>query len=479
MKSRTRYLIFFIFFVIFFVSSVILLKYATGYHYNFKKNTWQKTGVLILESNLKDVDIFLNGELQKEKIPTKIVNLFPGDYLVKLQKANYFDWQKRLTINSNLTTFAKDIIFFKKDQSPVLLLDQNIEYFKLFLNKKKMLFFTKNKTKFDLWLFDFRTKEKEFLNSFSFVKINNISLSPSEQNVLIEGNDNLGKMSYLILNLEKPEEIVFLNEFASNIQNIKWDLKSDKILYGIVETKDKSILVQINLKNKKIVSMLSEMTNILDYYLEKKFIYYLINSENKNVFLKKISKNNSNSLKEVDKKNIQLPYSFYYFINSPANIITLLDKKNQLLYLISFQLKTQETQKIILEAKDAVWSKDQKKILYYNDLELWICYLNQEKLKESYHELLGRWSQKISKAIWHPQENYVIFTLLNSTKQYLTELIPFNLIKAIEIDGRDQRNITQILEFDLLSKGQDLFFSFKEKILYFIKDKKLYKMKIY
>lgn len=126
-------------------------------------------------------------------------------------------------------------------------------------------------------------------------------------------------------------------------------------------------------------------------------------------------------------------------------------------YLISLQSKTQpKIQKIILEAKDVSWSKDGKKILYYNDFELWICFLNQEKLKESSYELLGRWSQEISKAIWHPQENYFIFSSDDS-------------IKAIEIDGRDQRNIVKLLESKEI---KDLFFSSKDKILYFIKEKK-------
>ncbi|MBI4652930.1 PEGA domain-containing protein [Candidatus Kuenenbacteria bacterium] len=505
MKLGTRYIILFIFFTTFLISSVILLKYASGYRYNFKKNIWQKTGVLILESNPKGADIFLNGELQKEKTPAKIMNLFPGNYSVKLQKSNSFDWQKKLTINPNLTTFTKDIILFKKNSTPALSLDQDIEYFKLFSNEKKIIYFIKDKTKLDLWFFNFETKEEKFLNSFAFTKINNFSFSPSEKNVLVEGNDNLGKTNYLILNLEKPEEIVFLNEFAPNIQNIKWDLKSDKILYGTTKIKNESALIQINLKDKKTIPIILSTTDILDYYFDKKFIYYLtLNLENKNVDLKsinlktnlesktiyelhiplvhhsldkKISENDFNSLIEIEKKITQLPLSSYFFISSsPTGILTILDKKNQLLYLISPQFKIQpETQKIILEAKDATWSKDQKKMLYYNDLELWICYLNQEKLKESYHELLGRWSQKISKAIWHPQENYII--------------ISSDSIKAIEIDGRDQRNVTQLLESipsafvktmaDKPTGEKNLFFSSKNKILYFIKDKKLYEMKIY
>ncbi len=466
MRLKTRYIILFIFCAIFLISATILLKYAAGYQYNFKKNIWQKTGILVLESIPKNADIFLNGKLQKQKTPTKIMNLFPGDYLVKLQKLNSFEWQKNLIISPNLTTFAQNIILFKKNQSPALLLNKNIGYFKLFSDNKRMLYLTLNKAFFEFWIFDFETKKEKFLNSIpltQLTKINNFSFDATEKKFLIEGNNNLREINYLILNVEKPKEIIFLNEFALGFQNIKWHQKNDKILYGITKIKNQSILAQINLKDKKIISIISETTDILDYYFDKEFIYYLtltLNLENKNVFLKRMNKNNSNASVKIGQEIARLPFAFYSFKFSPVNTLTILDEKNQLLYLISIQ---PEIQKIILEAKDALWSKDQKKLLYYNDLELWICYLNQEKLKESYHELLGRWSQKISKAIWHSQENYSIFASLDS-------------IKAIEIDNRNQKNITQLLKSE---KIEDIFFSSKNKILYFIKEKKLYEMEIY
>lgn len=490
MKLRNHYIILFVFFVVFFISATILLKYSAGYRYNFKKNIWQKTGILILESNPKDASIFLNNELQKEKTPAKIMNLFPGDYLIKLQKSNFFDWQKKLTFNPNLTTFAQNIILFKKDQNPALLLNKDIEYLKLFPNGEKIIFAVKNKTRFDLYVFDLETKKEKFLAYFlptQLTKINNISFDSFEKKILIEGVDDLKKINFYILNLEQPEknvslaEFILLNnfvtinnlelltndvnlteftEFIQNIQNIKWHPENNKILYGIAKIKNKSSLIQINLNDKKIIRILLETSDILDYYFDKKFIYYLtLNPKNKNIYLKKINVFISNPSLTI----AQLPSSSYSFLFSPADILTVLDKENQMLYLISFSNIQSETQKIILEAKDAVWAKDQKKLLYYNDLELWICHLNQEKLKESYQELLGRWSGKISKAVWHPQENYFIFNSDDS-------------IKSIEIDGRDQRNVVALLKSE---KIENLFFSTKDKILYFVKDKKLYEIEIY
>ncbi|MFH1838506.1 MAG: PEGA domain-containing protein [Candidatus Kuenenbacteria bacterium] len=501
MKLITRYIILFIFFVIFIISATILLKYASGYRYDFKKNIWQKTGILVLKSNPKDASIFLNGELQKEKTPTKIMNLFPGDYLIKLQKTGFSDWQKKITINPNSTTFAQNIILFKKDQIPILLSDKNIEFFKLSPNEKEIIYSTKNKMGLDLWLYNFNTKEEKKLNhlsSMQIIKINNLSFSSSEKKILIEGNNDLEKTNYLILNLEKPKEIISLNLFAPNIQNIKWHFENDKILYGITKINNASSLIQINLKDKKIIPIISKTTNILDYYFDKKFIYYLTLNSKNNVSLKKIDKNNFSLISE---EITQLPFSSYSFVFSPKDILTILDKKNQLLYLISFHSEYQfKTQKIILDAKDVSWSKNGEKILYYNDFELWICYLNSEKLKESSYELLGRWTQKISKAIWHPQENYIIFTLLNkdadkvnnnksvaiddskmpTNNTYLTGFVSDDSINAIEIDSRDQKNIAPLLKSE---KIKDLFFSSKDKILYFIKEEKeenkLYEMEIY
>lgn len=463
MKLRTRYVIIFIFFVIFFVSATVLLKYAVGYRYNFKKNSWQKTGVLVIESVPKNASIFLNGELQEEKTPAKIMNLFPGDYSVKLQKTNFYDWEKNITIDPNLTTFVQNVALFKKNQTPVLLSDKIIEFSKLFPNKKEMIFFVKSKTGFNLWLFNFDAKEEKFLASFSLnqlTQINNIFFNDSEKKILIEGNNILGKINYLVLNIEKPKEIIVLNELIPNIQKVKWHIQNDKILYGVVEAKNQSSIVQINLKDKKITPVVFETMNILDYFVNEKFIYYLtLNSEN-NIFLKQANKKDYLS---VNKKITQLPHSNYSFESSMHNILAILDKKNQLLYLISPQSEINlKTQELILEAKDMSWSKDGGKILYYNDSELWICYLNQEKLKESFQKLLSRWEQEILKAVWFPQENYLMYNLSG-------------LIKAIEVDGYDQKDIIYFLKSENI---KDLFFSSRDKFFYFIKNGKLFEMEI-
>lgn len=72
---------------------------------------------------------------------------------------------------------------------------------------------------------------------------------------------------------------------------------------------------------------------------------------------------------------------------------------------------------------------NQDKILYFNDFEIWTFKLSQNK-----KELIIRLGSLIDEALWY-NEDYIFF-LTNNT------------IKAIELDKRDKRNITDLVRGD-------------------------------
>ena len=43
-----------------------------------------------------------------------ITNLFPEEYDIKIEKENYHPWQKKLNVSPGKSTFAQNIILFKK-----------------------------------------------------------------------------------------------------------------------------------------------------------------------------------------------------------------------------------------------------------------------------------------------------------------------------------------------------------------------------
>jgi hypothetical protein len=125
--------------------------------------------------------------------------------------------------------------------------------------------------------------------------------------------------------------------------------------------------------------------------------------------------------------------------------------------------------------KNASISPDSKKLLYYNETEIWVKYL-EKILIQPYHEagekeLITRFSEKISSAIWYPEDNEHIIFIVGNT------------IKITELDGRDQRNT-----YDFLAtrnafipsswSNPQLYYNTEKELLYFISDDKLYSAQI-
>lgn len=92
------------------------------------------------------------------------------------------------------------------------------------------------------------------------------------------------------------------------------------------------------------------------------------------------------------------------------------------------------------------WINDNK-LLYSNDFEIWLYDLNNHK-----KTILTRISEPITGIIWHPSNNYVIYSTDKS-------------INIIELDEREKRNITELICLDKISS---LNLSQKGDILYFM-----------
>jgi WD40 repeat protein len=353
MSLRVRRIIYLIFILIFVVITPLIILYTAGYRYNFKKNKIQKTGILILKSNPKDASIYLNNQIQKEKTPARIANLLPEDYSVRLEKENFYPWQKKLTVKSKLTTFAEDIILFKKGLPAEVKIGQ----------------------------------------------INSISLSPDEKKLIYTTDQDLGR-EIVFLNLEdKNERIIYRASNQNEINLLEWDPSSKKILITLSTSAGTEKYLVLDTENPEKIDIYN---NLEDFYFQFKNI-----EENK------------------------LLLANYNLIESSNKFITLIDKKKQSLAILD--PASNETI-FATEACGASWFPDGQKLLYFNDFELWVYDLNSDEKK-----LITRYSQKISDAKWYLNDNYILLLVNNS-------------IKAIELDSRDIRNVTDLVKMDEIYK---------------------------
>ena len=299
MTLRTRRLIYSMFIAIFLLCVPLIILYTLGYRYNFEKNKIQKTGIFILKSEPEKALIFLNEKLQKEKTPARIINLLPNDYLVKVEKENFYSWQKKLTIQSHFTTFAENIFLFEKNQ-PKKIMDGNIFFFSLSPNNRDAIFIEEKTVGKELWYIDLGDYNTNLLYRLP-PKTNetiNVEWSADGQKIVI---NQATTEKYIVLDIKTNNASVYddLSFFYSSFREIKNKLLEPKNLDDFTFIKSpSSFTTTLNKKNKDITVFSNETGNIV--WQEKAELARWSPDENKILYLKNLelwiydfSKNNS------------------------------------------------------------------------------------------------------------------------------------------------------------------------------------------
>jgi hypothetical protein len=106
MTLRNRFLLVAFGMVIFILTTPVIVLYALGYKFDLPTRQIVKTGSLIVKSEPKKGNIYIDDILQPRKTDATVRFLLPGDYNVKVSRDGYQDWTKRLNIRSSLVTWA-------------------------------------------------------------------------------------------------------------------------------------------------------------------------------------------------------------------------------------------------------------------------------------------------------------------------------------------------------------------------------------
>lgn len=417
-----------VFVIIFLITAPIIVLYTSGYRYNLSNGRIQKTGIIIISSIPKKADIYLNGKKVENKFtPAEIKNVLPGDYEIVLSKEGYHNWQKKLPVYENFTTFAEKVNLWKFASSTQLsnstILDWQIsnDGNSIVLEDSSGLI-----SIFDLNDNTFSAIETIPANSI----LEDISWSKDNRKVLIKyAKDSTNHLivSYDI-NSNKAQNIV-----NKNYTDIKWSLENDNIIYA----KNESGLWQIDTTNNSSKLIINGAI-AGDYIIENNYLYSV---NEKFIYRKNI--NDKNSIPE----NIDsIPCPTCKFVNNNSSRIILRDA-NQNLFIVdpSGQNKT-----VASKAKEIDWLNSYT-LLYYNDFEIWIY-----SFRENAPKLITRFGQPISQAIWQTGGRHIIFSSDNK-------------IKIIELDDRELRNIidladnTNIKYLEIDRKGDNLYFSGESK----------------
>ena len=460
MTHRTRNVLFIILFILFLITAPIVVFYSLGWRFNWETKRIVQTGVFYFRVWPKNAQLYIDGDF-KDKTDfffnsISVSDLLSGKYKIEIKKGDYYDWRKTLEIKKREITEAKNIVLIPKNPAFNIIAEQVTDFF-FSTNERKIILKQEDNKTWSLKLFDLEKNIKSHLIeerdiSKQEVEIINLEFSHNSKIVLLE----LGlkeNIQYYILEIEKtPAKLTQLN-FLDSVEEIEFHPGNSERLFISQTIKDKKtneqikILNEVDITNQEILPTILE--NIITYSITDNKIYCLDNSGS-------IFKTNFIG-EEKEKLNI-LPLSIkeetrYEIIILGSQIFL---QENNVLYIFN---KTQKSfEKFFEPIKDQSLSPDYKKIVYFNDYEIYILFLEKQydqPEKETNEQLfLTRFSEKIENLFWYTNY-YLIFNLGDK-------------IKVIEIDERDKINIYILAQF----KNPEIFWANKK--LYILSEKKLY-----
>jgi len=427
MNILHRRIIYISFIVIFLVAAPLIILYTMGYRYNFTKGRVQKTGILSVTSAPRGADIYLNGiKYASSQTPAKIEKLLPGDYEIKLSKNGYYDWQKKLAVYENGTTFAEKVILWKKSAPTTLATSTASSW--LISPDKNIVGISNGTDSIDL--LDINSGLFGEISGGNFSNIVQItgydslklqSFSPSGRYLLAVAIKNNKQAYFLVDTLAKSDKKLPAQDYTS----IKWDASADS-LYAL----DKTGLSNIDLSTLKTQSVLKGLATS-DFYLNNKNLYFISSGVlNRQSF----NDNNPSPIEKINCANCH--------IRDIRGGRLIAANNTGDLYIIDLnrQVKT-----IQAKANNFDWLNSNS-LIFYNDYEIYIY-----DLSKSDPELITRLGSPISSAIWYGDGRYLIFSSENK-------------IQIIELDNREFRNITSVAaaatsHLSIDRAGNNLFYS--------------------
>lgn len=105
-----------VFGIIFIVAAPTLIFYTSGYRFNPKKNTIERNGTLIVDSEPSGATIEIDGQKVAQHSPSTFQNMPPGPHTLRLSLNGYYPWQKQLEVRQEQVTFANDIRLWRYSQ---------------------------------------------------------------------------------------------------------------------------------------------------------------------------------------------------------------------------------------------------------------------------------------------------------------------------------------------------------------------------
>lgn len=393
MSKKIRDYLFIVFIILFLFITIVTSLYSSGYKFNLAwppkfNRLLQKTGMLAVATEPARAVVYLNDKPQKDLsfkpwkndyllTPTKIKNLLPGEYELRLEQAGYWPYKQKIWINSGETTFIEDVNLFRENL-PLLLISVPENALAMSPDRKYLYLETAKK------IIILKTEAIRTLNL------------PEKAAGLWLKNNKLLASGIIFDPLKAAGDINYTKLIGAEASNWYLDEASNQLYY-----QNKTSLNRWEI-NTKTNTLLLGGDDYLAYEPRADKLFIIVNIKNQ-IRLR------SYSLKDLQLiRDTTLPTNGHYlFTKDIPGYLSIYDDRNKTLYLYN-ENKLENEPAIIRGAKNwAIYNSDT--LIYTNDLEIYTFSLINGRT-----ELITRRSEAIEKMVWNATGNYLLFSTLNT-----------------------------------------------------------------
>jgi len=436
-----RRFFFWILAALFSITTILVVFYALGYRFSFARGVFIYGGSVTIKANPKNVEILLDDKPVTGKKVNYINSSYhidgirPGDYLLEVKAPGYQTWTKDISVNSGISTEFWNVVLVKNEYAKNDLHASGDK--KIFISPKNdfLAFTSKMNGETALNILDLKTgiyrsvfKSKDHEMPGDGYKI---EWSPHSDSVILPLKNNTDlSIDYFLVEIENSNSINIKDLVPDkNISYLRWDPKEKNILYFMADNN----LYRLDKRQPDQLKLLAEGARSYDFASGK--IYYLHVP--------------SDIVYEIDLSGEQSPtqitnsppegvagISFELIVYDKDRIV-FEDKKNKSVYIWNQGKEDNYFRKLNIEAEGIQFSDDGKKLLYWNNWEIFIYFTRNWDVQpaRSENEILDltRFSEPVDSVQWSKDYEHVLFTVGNN-------------LKIAELDRRDNCNIMDIFE---------------------------------
>jgi hypothetical protein len=418
-----------------------IIMYSQGYRFDIKKMKFLETGGIYIKTIPSDAVVTIDNDYKNRTSgfskDVLIQNLLPENHNIKIEKENYYSWEKTLEVKEKKVTEAKYIILFP-DEIPFTSIDNDVKNFYPFPDNNRILLLTVSN---ELLSYDSEKKETQKILSKTQTPYNiyDISFSATGKRALIKTSTGL----HYLLNTENST-ISLIKSMSSKTQNVVFDSNNE----GSFFYQSNNLIYRIN-ADKQATPRLFKKDTVSAFAINGNDVYSFENGllYKDNILL--------NTNETISKEPLEIKGKTYELV-AMENEIFLIENKT-IVYLFNKETKIFDKK---IEAKTELkYTPFYERILFAADNELWLLLLKETEtpfFSQAYSVVfISRFSQNIGDIKWL-NGDYFVYTLNNK-------------VNISEIDNRDHIN-----SFELPQSGiSKIFFNGNTKKLFLLNEEEL------